>query len=86
MNATWKTEVFNRFVKTMCEFGCTDDGGMAYGQYGLSMLHNGETAFAAWCYPPVNEQDENGVSTITVRGVVPGGTKQDSFHFSGIRI
>lgn len=78
----WKTEYFEKFIKSMVDDGWTDDRGSSAGQYGIVSFIKGEMAGAAWCDPPANENDPDGLSKIVVRGLVPGGTKQDSFYFN----
>ena len=86
MNANWKVAHFDQFINSMKLIGWSDDLGIAAGQYGICSTYKGETAGLAWCYPPANENDVvmAGLSKIIVRGVVPGGTKEESFYFHGI--
>lgn len=81
MDANWKLAFFDPFVDSMKQNGWVDDFGVAAGQYGIRSSYKGETAGLAWCYPPANENDLSDLSKIIVRGVVPGGTKQESFYF-----
>lgn len=81
MDLGWRAKYFDVFVDSMIGNGWIDDHGIAAGQYGIVSCASGETAALAWCYPPENANDPNGLSKIIIRGVVPGGTKQDSFYF-----
>lgn len=82
MDEKWKAEYFDKFIESMVANGWTDDRGNSAGQYGIVLHANGEIAVLAWCYPPANDNDINGLSKIIIRGVVPGGTKQDCFYFN----
>lgn len=77
----WKSAYFDRFVDAMVKQGFTDDLGSDYGVYGLPMTHHGKNTVAAWCYPPADPGDLSGRSKIVIKGLVDGGTKEDSFYF-----
>jgi hypothetical protein len=71
---------FTAFKSAMCNAGFRDDGGKAFGEYGIPLMQGSRVVMAAWCYPPA-VGDANGLSKVVIRAAVRGGTKQDSFYF-----
>jgi hypothetical protein len=90
LEGKWSEIYFQLFLDAFVSLGFLDDGGLAFGRYGLGQYEGKVTAAVVWCYPPADKEDRTGLSKIIVRknvGAVKSScgsearTKQNCFYF-----